>query len=82
MGGIPALAYDPHVERDNPTNSNSQLEGDGSRNVRKAKIIVDCSVWTVPAFTVFAMALVMDRFGSSITRMHLVRKLEADRVMP
>jgi len=80
VGGIPALAYDPHVEQDNPTNSDSQVEGDGSRSVRKAKIIVDCSVWTVPAFTVFAMALVMDRFGGSITRLHLVKYSEEQGV--
>ena len=81
VGGIPALTFDPNVEQDNPNNSNSQLEEEGSRQERKAKIIVDCSVWTVPAFTVFALALVMDRFGTSVTRMHLVSKLAADQVV-
>jgi len=74
VGGIPALTFDPNVEQDNPNNSNSQLEEEGSRKERKTKIIVDCSVWTVPAFTVFALALAMDRFGGAITRMHLVSK--------
>ena len=82
VGGIPALAFDPNVEQDNNPNSfNSQLAEECScKEVkkRKPKIVVDCSVWTVPAFTVFALALVMDRFGGSITRMHLVSKLTAD----
>ena len=81
VGGIPALAYDPNVEQDNPNNSNTQLEEEGSRKERKAKIIVDCSVWAVPAFVVFALALVMDRFGGFIPRMHLVSKSAADQVM-
>ena len=83
VGGIPALAFDPNVEQDNPNSSNSQLEEEveGSCKEKKAKVIVDCSVWTVPAFTVFALALVMDRFGGSITRMHLVSKVAADQGM-
>ena len=83
VGGIPALAFDPNVEQDNLNSSNSRLEEEveGSCKEKKAKVIVDCSVWTVPAFTVFALALVMDRFGGSITRMHLVSKLAADQGM-
>ena len=81
VGGIPALAFDPNVEQDNPNSSNSNLEEEGSCKEKKAKVIVDCSVWTVPAFTVFALALVMDRFGGSITRMHLVSKSAADQEM-
>ena len=79
LGGISALAFDPNVEQDNPNSSNSQQEEEGSCKERKAKIIVDCSVWTLPAFTVFAFAFVMDRFGGSITRMHLVSKLAYSR---
>ena len=73
VGGIPALAFDPNVEQDNPNESDSPLEEEGSHMEGTTKIIVDCSVWKVPAFIVFALALMMDRFGGAITRIHLVR---------
>ena len=71
VGGIPALVYDPNVEEHDQHDSTSQSEEEDSHKRGKAKI-VDCSVWTVPAFTVFALAFVMERFGSSITSVHLV----------
>ena len=71
VSGIPALVYDPDVEEHDQHDSTLQLEEEDSHERGKAKII-DCSVWTVPAFTVFALAFVMDRFGGSITRVHLV----------
>ena len=71
VGGIPALTYDPNVEGDDQHDSNSQLEEADSHLRQKARI-VDCSVWRVPTFIAFALAFVMDRFGSTIARVHLV----------
>ncbi|KAJ7369308.1 hypothetical protein OS493_039875 [Desmophyllum pertusum] len=63
------------------TDSTSQLPEEDSRVDKKAKI-VDCSVWTVPTFTVFAMAFVMDRFGGAVTRVHLVKYSEEEGISP
>lgn len=69
--GIPAIAYDPNVQENEPNESTAQLEEEDC-NERKKTRIVDCSVWTVPTFTVFALAFMMDRFGGSSVRVHLV----------
>ena len=73
VGGIPALLYDPSVEEDgsDPQDSGSQTEEEESQ-LREQTKIVDCSVWAVPAFTVFALGFMMDSLGASITRIHLV----------
>ena len=73
VGGIPALLYDPNVEEDgsDPQDTSSQREEEESQ-LREQTKIVDCSVWTVPAFTVFAVGFMMDSLGASITRIHLV----------
>ena len=73
VGGIPALLYDPSVEENgsDPQDSSSQLEEEDSE-LREQTKIVDCSMWTVPAFTVFTLVFMMDSLGSSITRIHLV----------
>lgn len=73
VGGIPALLYDPSVEEDcsDPHDSSLQLEEEDYQIIEPTKI-VDCSVWTVPAFTVFALGFMMDSLGASITRIHLV----------
>ncbi|KAJ7330729.1 hypothetical protein OS493_021658 [Desmophyllum pertusum] len=75
VGGIPVLAYDPNVEEDVQRDSTSQLQEEDSHVDKKAKI-VDCSVWTVPTFTVFAVAYMMDSLGASVTRIHLVKYSE------
>ncbi|KAL9954127.1 hypothetical protein ACROYT_G041625 [Oculina patagonica] len=75
LSGISALAYDPNVEENDHHGSTSQLEEEDSRERGKARI-VDCSVWTVPTFTVFAFCLVMEQFGKSITSIHLVKYSE------
>lgn len=71
LGGVPALAYDPKVEEDDHCDSSSQIEEEES-HVRRSARIVDCSVWMVPTFAVFALANMMDSLGGSITRIHLV----------
>ncbi|KAL9954125.1 hypothetical protein ACROYT_G041623 [Oculina patagonica] len=70
VSGISTLAYDPNVEENDHHGSTAQLE-EGDSDVRQKARIVDCSVWTVPTFTVFALAFTMERFGGSITRVHL-----------
>ena len=73
MGGIPALVFDPSVEQDGsePHDSTSRQEEEDSQ-LREQTKIVDCSVWTVPAFTVIALGFMMDSLGASIIRIHLV----------
>lgn len=74
VGGIPALLYDPSVKEDglDPQNpSSAQLEEEELQPREQTKI-VDCSLWTVPAFTVFTLGFMMDSLGASITRIHLV----------
>ena len=73
VGGIPALVFDPSVEQDGsePHDSTSRQEEEDSQ-LREQTKIVDCSVWTVPAFTVFALGFMMDSLGASIIRIHLV----------
>ena len=75
VGGIPALLYNPNVEEDgsDPQDTSSQRGEEESQLREQATCkIVDCSVWTVPAFTVFALGFMMDSLGASITRIHLV----------
>ena len=71
VSGILALVYDPNVEEHDQHDSTSQSEEEDSHVRGKAKI-VNCSVWMVPTFTVFALAYMMDSLGASITRIHLV----------
>lgn len=73
VGGIPALVFDPSVEQvgSEPLDSTSRQEEEDSQ-LREQSKIVDCSVWTVPAFTVFALGFMMDALGASIIRIHLV----------
>ena len=74
VGGIPALLYDPSVKEDalDPQDpSSAQLEEEELQPREQTKI-VDCSLWTVPAFTVFTLGFMMDSLGASITRIHLV----------
>jgi len=74
MGGIPALLYDPSVEEDGSESHDSslQLEETEDSQPREQSKIVDCSVWMVPAFTVFALGFMMNSLGASIPRIHLV----------
>lgn len=73
VGVVPALAYDPNVEKDvqHHDDATSQLEEADSHERCKDRI-VDCSVWLVPTFVAFALAFTMDRFGTLIARVHLV----------
>ena len=74
VGGIPALLYDPSVVEDGsePQDSSFQLEEAEDSQPREPTKIVDCSVWTVPAFTVFALGFMMNSLGASIPRIHMV----------
>ena len=71
IGGVPALAYDPNVEENDHCDSSPQMEEEDSY-IRQSARIVDCSVWMVPTFTVFALANMIDSLGGSITHIHLV----------
>ena len=60
VGGFPALTYDPNVDETDPQDSvATEPEDETSDVVRKVKL-VDCSVWRVPTFTVFAVAFMMN----------------------
>ena len=72
ISGIPALVYDPNVEESDPQDpETSQLEDTNSVTVETTKI-VDCSVWRVPAFTVFAFTIMMNTIGKAVCSIHLV----------
>ena len=72
IGGIPALVYDPNVEEAEPQDTETlELEDTNSVAGGKTKL-VDCSVWRVPAFTVFALAVMMLTIGRSVCSIHLV----------
>ncbi|PFX23315.1 Monocarboxylate transporter 12 [Stylophora pistillata] len=73
--GIPALAYDPNVQENESNDAAIQMQEEKFNERTKPKM-VDCSLWRVPTFTVFALAFVLDRFGQSPTRTHLVNYAE------
>ncbi|KAL9954120.1 hypothetical protein ACROYT_G041618 [Oculina patagonica] len=81
VSGISALVYDPNVEENDHHDSTSQLEEKDSSERGKARI-VDCSVWMVPTFTIFAVAFMMDSLGASVTRIHLVKYSEEQGISP
>lgn len=74
--GIPALAYDPNVQENESNNATIQLQQEKFDERTQTKL-VDCSVWRVPTFTVFALTFALDRFGQSPTRIHLVSTKQA-----
>ena len=72
VGGIPAVTYDPNVEETDPQDSEAtESEDENSDAVRKVKL-VDCSVWGVPTFSVFALAFMMNSIGRAVPTIHLV----------
>ena len=73
VGGIPALTYDPNVEETDPQDSvATELEDENSEAVRTKDKLVDCSVWRVPTFSVFAVAFTMNALGRIVPIIHLV----------
>ena len=74
VSGIPALAYDPNVEEaDSQDSGHSELDDERSEAVRNLTCkMVDCSVWRVPTFTVFALAFMTNALGKSAPLLHLV----------
>ena len=73
VSGFPALAYDPNVkEADARDLEVSELKGENSEAAQYKAKAVDCSLWRVPTFTVFALGFMMNCLGRGAPTVHLV----------
>lgn len=75
LSGLCALTYDPCVEEIDSQNSGSEEREETPDTVRKVKRL-DCSMWKVPTFTVFALASSMFFVGRPVSTIHLVKYAE------
>lgn len=69
--GICTVTYDPYVEETDTNDSGSKVKEQAVVVDGKRKFM-DCSLWRVPTFTVFALAYAMYFTGKTVPNIHLV----------
>lgn len=70
--GICTVTFDPYVEETDTNDSGSKVTEQAVVVDGKRKFM-DCSLWRVPTFTVFALAYAMYFTGKTVPNIHLVK---------